>query len=167
MAAIGFGSVGIAAARRPGRWTAWQLAVRGAAVGYVIVVFAVTFLPFQIALGAYGNHAAWYSSIMPVPIVTADPPTFVLNIIMMVPFGTLAPLLRPGLDSIRTIATLSALISLGIEVLQLLLNVLLSSGRGMDVNDLLANTLGAVAGLLALRLALRLPVLGPLLSRSR
>jgi glycopeptide antibiotics resistance protein len=74
---------------------------------------------------------------------------------MMLPFGVLLPLLRPHIDTVRGVAGRAALTSLGIEVTQLLSGWLLNNRHSVDVNDVLANTCGAVLGLLCLRLVLR------------
>ncbi|WP_326701674.1 VanZ family protein [Streptomyces sp. NBC_01754] len=72
------------------------------------------------------------------------------NVIMFMPLGFLLPLLRPGISRGRTVLT-SALVSLGIEVTQLLEYVVFANGRAVDVNDLIANTLGGLLGYAALR----------------
>jgi glycopeptide antibiotics resistance protein len=86
-----------------------------------------------------------------------DGPSFVLNVIMFIPYGVLAPLLWRATDSVRRMARLALLSSAGIETVQFVLGVWPGSRRTVDVNDLIANTGGALIGLLLLRLALPYP----------
>ena len=76
----------------------------------------------------------------------------VANVVMFVPLGILVPLLWPRFDSMRRMAVLGVCASAGIELTQLLLWVTVGSHRTVDVNDLIANTAGALLGLLVLRL---------------
>ncbi|WP_430782928.1 VanZ family protein [Actinoplanes sp. G11-F43] len=121
---------------------------------YLTGVVAVTLLPLQIATGLYANQVPWYEKASYIPIITIDLRTFVLNIVMLLPFGFLLPMLR-RIDSVKQIAWLSLAFSATVELIQFATNVLVSSGRTPDVNDLLANTLGGVLGFLAWRTARR------------
>ncbi|MDR1101328.1 MAG: VanZ family protein, partial [Clostridiales bacterium] len=66
---------------------------------------------------------------------------FLLNIIMMVPLGLLIPIVFPkkmrGFTGVTAVAFCA---SLATEVLQIF------TGRGSDIDDLIANTLGGVCG---------------------
>lgn len=115
------------------------------ATTYGAAVLAVTLLPLQVALGSYANSVAWYEKLNFIPILTIDVRTFFLNIVMTVPLGMLAPLLGQ-VRTPRRAALTGAVVSLAIELAQLLTNLLLSSGRTADVNDVLANIIGAVIG---------------------
>ncbi|GAA1581947.1 VanZ family protein [Actinoplanes couchii] len=128
---------------------------------YLPAVVGVTLLPLQIATGIYANQVAWYQKASYLPIITIDPLTFVLNIVMVMPFGFLLPMLRRQ-TSIATVAWASLALSATIELTQFAANVLVSSGRTPDVNDLIANTLGGVLGFLVWRATRR--VLEPALS---
>ncbi len=65
-----------------------------------------------------------------------------LNVIMMVPFGFLFPLTRnPATGFGRTVFT-CFLVSLGIELLQPLIN----GFRSADITDLITNTIGGMGG---------------------
>jgi glycopeptide antibiotics resistance protein len=88
--------------------------------------------------------------IQPVPF-RVDATSFWLNVVMTVPLGVLLPLLLPRLGTLRRIAACGLGVSAGIEAAQLLLNLLLGSRRTIDVNDLIANTAGAVIGWWLLR----------------
>lgn len=149
--------------RRPG-WGGPAALTRLAWGWYVIGVLAVTLLPLDIQTGDYANQAPWYSSINPVPLVTIDAPTFVLNIAMLLPLGVLLPLTMRAASLPRT-ALIALLVALAIETLQTVLDAAISHGRTGDVNDIFANVLGAMLGVLIVRAALRIPSLAPLAVR--
>jgi glycopeptide antibiotics resistance protein len=140
--------------------TAWVMGC------YLVIVLAVTLLPLQLAFGAYANHASTLSKANVIPLVTIDPRTFVLNLVMTVPLGIVLPLVRP----VRGLVHLMGLalgVSASVEMVQFLTNVLLSSGRLADVNDLVGNTLGASAGFLTLRCLCRIAVVARATERLR
>lgn len=119
---------------------------------YILSVVALTTFPIEINLGMYKNQSPWYSRINPIPILTIDMATFILNIIMLVPFGVYQWLVvKQNKLSWELVAVRSFLFSLTIEVLQLLLYITLNSGRSVDINDLIANTLGGILGYYAIR----------------
>jgi hypothetical protein len=64
-------------------------------------------------------------------------------------------LLRDRVSSPGRAALAGAGISLAFERTQMLSYILFSSGRSVDINDVIANTLGTVLGFLALRWAAR------------
>lgn len=66
------------------------------------------------------------------------------------PLGLVLPLLLPRLNRGRTVLA-SALISLGIEAVQLIQYIVFANGRAVDVNDLIANTIGGLLGCTVLR----------------
>lgn len=128
-----------------GTLTGRRLATVWAACLYVTAVLCVTVLPLQVATGQYANTAPWYTKANFIPVLTIDPTTFVLNVVMTVPLGLLIPLLARH-EGLRTAAIAGLLLSGFVETVQFTSNVLVSSGRTADVNDLLANTAGAVLG---------------------
>lgn len=68
------------------------------------------------------------------------------NILVFMPMGFLLPIVLPKLQRMRQIAVISFVISLSIEVIQLL------TGMGVfDVDDVLLNVLGATLGWLIYR----------------
>lgn len=115
----------------------------------------LTFFPIEIYTG--GNQSAqpiWkviIQEIQFIPLLTIDIPTFILNVIMLIPFGVYLPLLNRKLDSSKKAAKYGFLLSLSIEVLQLIIEVTLGSGRITDINDIIANTIGATVGFLILK----------------
>ncbi len=130
------------------------------ATSYAVGVVAVTFFPWQIPFGAADDvlvgggtapgRVALRSLLNVVPLVTIDRTTFLLNIVMTLPLGALAPL-AVRVRSVPGVALLGLLVSAGIELGQGVGDVLLGMTRTVDVNDLIANVTGTVLGLVALR----------------
>ena len=119
---------------------------------YAVGVVAITVFPIRVRSAAYWSGEPWWTMVHWIP-GDVDAPSFVLNVIMFIPLGVLLPLLRPGLDAVRRLAGHAAAASLVIELTQFALGMTLGSRRTVDVNDLIANTAGALLGLLILRLA--------------
>ncbi|MET0416826.1 MAG: VanZ family protein [Actinoplanes sp.] len=113
--------------------------------GYAVAVIAVTVFPLT------ARSASW-TMFHYVPF-EVDASSFVLNVLMFVPYGLLVPLIWPVADRYRRLAGHAVAASAGIEAVQLILGLTLDSRRTVDVNDLIANTAGALLGLLVLRLA--------------
>jgi glycopeptide antibiotics resistance protein len=120
---------------------------------YAALVLAITIFPIHPRPDSYWLGAPWWTMIHWIP-GDVDAPSFVLNVIMLIPYGVLAPLLWRRFDSVRSLALLAVASSSGIEAVQFVIGVTLGSRRTVDVNDLIANTGGALVGLLILRLAL-------------
>ncbi|MEC2078609.1 VanZ family protein [Metabacillus fastidiosus] len=115
---------------------------------YLLSVIHLVFFPIDVNIGIYANQTPWYKTINFIPILTIDAKTFLLNVIMLIPFGIYLPFLSKTVDSVKKAAKLGFMLSLSFELLQLLIRVTLGNGRSTDVNDLLANTAGAVIGFL-------------------
>ncbi|WP_067507911.1 VanZ family protein [Actinoplanes sp. TFC3] len=120
---------------------------------YVLSVVAITVFPIQAHPPSYWAGEPFTEMIHWIPGVV-DAPSFVLNVIMFVPFGVLLPLIARSTDSYRRIALSGLAASATIELVQFILGVTVGSRRTVDVNDLIANTAGALLGLLILRLAI-------------
>jgi glycopeptide antibiotics resistance protein len=125
-------------------------------VVYALSVAAATIFPISPHPPAYWSGEPWWTMIHWIPL-DVDGPSSVLNVIMFVPFGVLVPLLWPRADSVRRLMIRAVCASATIELIQFLIGLTLGSRRTVDVNDLLANTAGALLGLLALRLAVPTP----------
>lgn len=69
-----------------------------------------------------------------------------LNVLMMVPFGFLLPVLRK--QTLWSCVLWTFLFSLGIELLQPLIN----QSRSSDITDLITNTIGGIIGYVSYRL---------------
>lgn len=120
---------------------------------YAVAVIAITMFPIRRHPPGYWAGEPWWTMIHWIP-GQVDLPSTVLNVIMFVPYGVLAPLLWRTADAARKLALLAALSSTAIELTQLVIGVTVGSRRTVDINDVLANTAGALLGLLILRLAL-------------
>ena len=116
---------------------------------YAVSVTAITVLPIKVP--AWRVAEPWWSVIAWIPF-QVPPLSFVLNVVMFVPLGVLVPLLWPAFRHMTRLAWLALAASAAIELTQLVLWVTLGSRRTVDVNDLIANTGGALLGLLVLRL---------------
>ena len=119
---------------------------------YALSVAAITVFPIHRRSPDYWAGEPWWTVIHWIPFVV-DAPSFVLNIVMFVPFGVLVPLLWHRFDSWRRLAGCAVAASATIELTQFVLGVTLGSRRTVDINDLISNTAGALLGLLMLRLA--------------
>ncbi|WP_240135955.1 VanZ family protein [Streptomyces sp. MUM 178J] len=164
-ALVVFALVALSRRRRsiPG-WHGGPLALRAVTALYGTAVASLTFFPLWIYGGIYRNQVPWTGQIQPIPLITADI-SMLPNVIMFIPLGFLLPLLSRRYNTCgRTVVT-CALISLGIELTQLLQYIAFTTGRAVDVNDLIANTAGGLAGYAVLRAAQRADATGAALTR--
>ncbi|MFF8103326.1 VanZ family protein [Streptomyces sp. NPDC016640] len=149
-----------------GAWNGRRALLQLAAAVYVAAVLSLTVFPLNVTWGEYANQAPWIGQVNFIPLLTADI-TMVPNVLMMAPAGFLLPLVSRYATSPSRAALMTAAASLSLEATQLLSYIVLNNGRSVDVNDLLANTLGGLAGYALVTLALRAPALrGPLLAAS-
>ncbi len=123
---------------------------------YLLGVVILTVFPFRPRPSGYWAGEPWWTVIHWIPF-DVDVPSFVLNVIMFVPLGVLLPLLWRTTDAVRRMAVAAACASGGIELVQFVIGLTTGSRRTVDVNDLIANTAGALLGLLVLRLAVPSP----------
>lgn len=122
---------------------------------YALGVVIVTIFPITVQPSWSWTSQPWWSVVRWIPF-DVDALSFGLNVTMFVPFGVLVPLLWRRADSVRRLACWAACASGGIELVQFVLWLTLGSRRTVDLNDLIANTVGALLGLLALRVAVPL-----------
>lgn len=75
------------------------------------------------------------------------------NILLFIPFGFLAPLIFKKITNLKYIILSSFMISLSIELLQLIENIISISEntRITDINDIILNVLGAILGYIILK----------------
>lgn len=111
---------------------------------YIAAVLSLTFLPFRFAPDA--GAFAFDSTLLAIAQGTYTAGNWVWammlgNVLMLVPFGFLAPLLWEKLRRMRVLPAGLGFI-LGIELLQPL------TGRSFDIDDILLNFLGVLAGAL-------------------
>ncbi|KKI90032.1 hypothetical protein WQ54_23195 [Bacillus sp. SA1-12] len=123
---------------------------------YFLAVIDLVFFPIEVYAGNdyKSTEPLWLEILQEInfiPILTIDIPSFVLNVIMLIPFGVYLPLLNDKVDSAKKAAKYGFFLSLSIEALQLIIELSLGSGRTADINDLIANTLGAAIGFLIIK----------------
>lgn len=127
-----------------------------AACAYGAGVLANTLFP--IVLGRPGSGLPWWRLPNLTPLAGTEWFDMAQNVVVFMPLGVLLPLLV-RVRSLPGVLLGGFLVSLAMEVLQWINAVTVHGGHVADVNDLLANTLGAPLGYAAYRAALRLPVL--------
>jgi glycopeptide antibiotics resistance protein len=139
------------------------LAVRTLFYIYIGLVLYVTLMPILFSIPFIFNHA--YVPMHMVPFedyIKGWGDTvrqILLNVVMMIPFGILMPVVKKR--KLLTCTLWTFLFSLSIELLQPLLN----SSRSSDITDLITNTAGGVIGYL-IYLALR-PLINSILCRLK
>ena len=113
------------------------------AIGHIIVSFLLCFYLIGIlTMTGVCLKGAFAPRIVYIPFVDMirGPVDTVLNILLFVPLGIFLPLLYDKFDRIGKIAFIGFLISLSVEIAQMF-------GYGAtDINDLIANTIGACIG---------------------
>jgi VanZ family protein len=125
---------------------------------YAAGVIGNTLLPIYLGRGGY--DLPWWKYPNFTPLVGTEPFDMLQNVVVFVPLGVLLPLVA-RVTSLPRVLLCGFLISLTMEVLQWVNAVTAHGGHVPDINDLLANTLGAPIGYAVFRVALLLPVLGP------
>lgn len=145
------------------RWPWKRVAtLRLATTAYAFLLIAITLLPIRWDpwRTSYPNDD-YKPQLMPVRGSGTNPfqsshPLHMLgeqvgNILLFLPFGFMLPLLWPRLDRLWRMMGFAAVVSLSIELMQ----VVMPGIHRADVNDVLLNTLGAGLGWLALRVRQR------------
>nr|WP_284290432.1 VanZ family protein [Angustibacter aerolatus] len=136
--------------------TPLRVAVGAVAAVYVAGIVANTVLP--ITFGSAVDPPPWTVFVNAVPLVNTEPADDLQNVLVFVPLGALLPLVsRTG--SASRVLGLGFALSLSMELVRLLNAVTGHGGHVADVNDLLANTVGAPLGYALFRGALLVPVL--------
>ena len=85
-----------------------------------------------------------------IPFVNGIGLEFILNIFCFIPLGFLCPVISKTYNQIKNAALLGFGLSLAIEISQLF-----TLYRATDINDLIANVLGTIVGLLCFRLVVK------------
>ncbi|GAB2614870.1 hypothetical protein Aab01nite_27020 [Paractinoplanes abujensis] len=120
-----------------------------AAGWWAVAVLGATLLPLDIAWGPEAGPPELFRFLL-VPFLDMRVDDFILNIIMLLPLAAALRVVAGVRDRGRVVLT-GFLISLSIETVQALLLVFLHGNRWADVNDLMANTLGAWLGWLIIQ----------------
>jgi glycopeptide antibiotics resistance protein len=118
---------------------------------YAVGVAAITVVPYRLRPSPWPRTEPWWAVIQWVPF-QVPVWSFALNVLLFVPLGILVPLLWARLATAGRIALVGFGVSAAVELTQLALWVSLGNRRTVDINDLIANTAGAVLGLVLLRL---------------
>lgn len=122
---------------------------------YNLAVLHLVFFPIDVNIGQFANQTPWYKTINFIPILTIDIKTFVLNVAMMIPLGIYLPLLKSKFNRAAFVVWFTFCICLSFEALQMIVRIVLGSGRSTDINDLIANTLGGAVGFLAYKILIK------------
>lgn len=129
---------------------------------YLGFVIYFTLMPVITSLPSMFDHSYRPMNLTPFIDVSYGRGDFmrqiILNIIMMVPFGFLLPLVGPKNARFLKVLFLTFLLSFSIEVIQ----PLMSSGRMSDITDVITNVTGGIIGYI-LYMALQ-PVTNKILS---
>ncbi len=75
----------------------------------------------------------------------------ILNIIMTIPFGFILSMMVGNIKFIKVMFS-TFILSLSIELIQLIMTIFLLNHRSFDVTDLITNTLGGIIGFIAYKL---------------
>ena len=118
-------------------------------VVYALAVVHVTMFPLNIVPSSMRSDDLISSSVNLVPFSNAGEVSFALNVIMMMPFGFLLPLISRRAQSLKSITIAGFVTSAAIEGMQFLMLVTLGNRRIVDVDDLIANTGGTIIGYVA------------------
>ena len=113
---------------------------------YLSFVLYFTLMPIITSLPFVFNHSYVPMNLVPFIDVSTGRGDFirqvVLNIVMTIPFGFLLPLIKNKRISLMKIVLYTFLLSLGIEILQPLIN----DFRSSDITDLVTNIFGGIIG---------------------
>ena len=123
-----------------------HLATAWIAGWYLVAILGATFLPLQLAWGESADEPELFRIIL-IPLSTMRIDDFVLNVAMTLPLAALLYLVL-GISGKARVVLIGFLLSAVIEVGQAILVIFLDGHRWADVNDLIANTLGALFGYL-------------------
>lgn len=130
----------------------WLASARGVFALYVVALLLVVLLPADDARHVTGfvSVIADFLSTFGIPRQPAEVAVeFLSNIVLFMPWGFFLRLLsRPGFPSWAVVLS-GAVLSTAIELLQLVI-----PGRVTALSDIIANTLGTVAGVLVLKVFL-------------
>lgn len=131
--------------RRSAPVTAPCVVVGLLACGYAAAVLDAVLLPYAVGAGSQSADVPWHVWVNLVPLADDDRSGLWLNILLFVPLGVILPLVLARTSAGRVLLA-GLVVSLSIEVVQLLGSLTIGPGRVADVDDLLANAFGTLAG---------------------
>ena len=149
--------------RRRGAATPARVATGLLTCAYAAAVLDTVLLPYPVGPKHPDTDVPWHVWVNLVPFASDDLYGMWLNLLLFVPLGFLLPLLSAGISAPR-VAVAGFLVSLSVEVVQLVGDLTVSNGRVFDVDDLLPNTLGTVVGYAIFRGVTLIPVVRRLLA---
>lgn len=130
---------------------------------FVYILALVNLTLFPIITESYGWYRNW--NLTPFRTIAGylKQPFWIIsirnlagNILLLVPFGVLVPLLDPRIRTMKKAVLSGFLFSLTIELLQL--SVPYFSSRSPDIDDIILNTLGAILGFMIFQLLFKLHI---------
>lgn len=133
--------------RRRGELNPWRLGATWLGGWYAVAVLGATMLPMPLAWGT-GDPQLYRILLVPFALARLD--DFVLNVAMTLPLAALLHVVF-GVRERRRVVRTGFAVSAAIESVQLFLILFLHGNRWADINDLIANTLGAWLGWLIFR----------------
>jgi hypothetical protein len=139
--------------------TVLRAAVAAVACTYGVGIIINTIFP--IYLNKPRNTVSWWEYGNFTPLVGTDLHDMIQNVVVFLPLGFLIPLLI-GARSVRRVVLYGFLVSFIMETVQFVNALTGGGGHAVDVNDLLANTFGALVGYGLFRLLLLVPPLSRL-----
>ncbi|GAA4588047.1 glycopeptide antibiotics resistance protein [Actinoplanes octamycinicus] len=133
--------------RRRGQLTTRRLLAAWALSWYAVAVLGATMLPAHLAWGPDSGPPDTYRILL-IPTLSMRRRDFVLNTMMTLPLAALLHL-NFGIVNRLRVVRIGFLLSLCIEVTQLVMILTVHGNRWTDVNDLLSNTIGTIFGYVA------------------
>lgn len=113
---------------------------------YLSFLLYFTLMPILTSLPLAFNHPYEFMNLVPFIDVSSGRGDFirqvVLNIILTIPFGFLLPLIKKKKPNFLKVVFYTFLLSLGIEILQPLIN----GARSSDITDIITNVTGGIIG---------------------
>jgi len=140
---------------RNGTLTPLRALVALVATVYAAGLIANTLLPIYVGGVAY--PAPWRLFVNLTPLANTERADMAKNVVLFAPLGLLIPLVT-RLRAALPVVLSGLLVSVAMELLQLLNAVKWHGGHIADVNDVLSDTLGVILGYAVYRLLLLVPV---------
>ena len=118
---------------------------------YVIFTLYLTAMCFLVGFpSAAGIKIGWSYNFIPLYGMLTDITNSCLNVLLFIPLGVFVPCLWPVYRSMIKTVGLGLMTSLGIEILQIF------TFRATDINDLITNAAGTLAGYLIGRMIIKM-----------
>ena len=118
---------------------------------YIIFTLYLTAMCFLVGFpSAAGIKIGWSYNFIPLYGMLTDITNSCLNVLLFIPLGVFVPCLWPVYRSMIKTVGLGLMTSLGIEILQIFIF------RATDINDLITNAAGTLAGYLIGRMIIKM-----------